>query len=76
MIEETWCLRWFPPDVEMRTRTFKTRKGVDDFLEKQAEDYEVTYPAGEWNPTLTHITKTVREEMVELIPQSDDVRSE
>lgn len=63
---ETWRLLWFPPNVAQSSRTFKSVEAVNNFLESQAEDDAVSYPAREWNPILTHLITTVVEENVPL----------
>jgi hypothetical protein len=58
---ESWKLVWFPPNIAQKSKTFNSMEAVESYLRSQAEDYEAPYPAGDWNPILTHILTSVIE---------------
>jgi hypothetical protein len=53
---------WFPPDAEIRERTYKTEGAARSFIEHGSRnDYRVR----DWNPVLIERTTTVVERMLD-----------
>jgi hypothetical protein len=52
---------WFPPDAEIRERTFKAEKDARSFIAHGKRD---DYWVRDWNPVLVERTTTVVERML------------
>lgn len=60
---EQWSIVWFPPDAEMRERTYKTEKAARSFARGGMRD---GYQVADWNPIMTRRIISTTEQVIPL----------